>query len=209
MATWLKSIVNWLKWLFQKPGADTVALPLPDVAPREPAPPLLPKSNIITTPPGWWIDWANSKAKVSKYFTVAEATYLHKWDRLAQASDGLDETVKDNLIKIFAKMDLIREILRVPLLVRSAYRPRDYNVFIGGAKLSAHMATDNCAAVDFWTDQNGDGEKTGEDCDAIKALLMPRLKELGVRMEDNGKGARWVHLDNRPVLPGKRRFFKP
>lgn len=155
------------------------------------------------------IDWSNPTCKVSKYFTVKEALTLNEWKRMASESDGLDDVVKKNLLSIFKKMDVIRELLGVPVNVRSAFRPSAYNVAIGGAAKSAHMACEDYAAVDFWCDLDGNGTKDGVDCDKIKEKLMPHLEEWGVRMEDNGQGARWVHVDNKPLAPGGHRFFKP
>jgi len=154
------------------------------------------------------IDWKDPAAKISRFFTVREALWLTGWNRLANETDGLNETVKANLLAVFRKMDLIRELLGRPVYVKSAYRPRAYNLAIGGAAQSSHMANETSAAVDFWCDTNGDGDKDGDDCDAIKAALMPKLEMWGIRMEDNGKGARWVHVDTR--IPGPAgRFFKP
>lgn len=154
------------------------------------------------------IDWSNSKSKISKYFTIEDAIYLREWKRLANAEDGLNDTVKKNLIEIFKKLDTVREHLNKPCFVKSAYRPSAYNIAIGGAARSAHMADAEFGAVDFWCDADGDGDKDGDDCDLIKASLMPHLEKWGLRMEDNGKGARWVHVDNKPVGPAGR-FFKP
>lgn len=156
------------------------------------------------------IDWNDPKYKISKYFTVGEAIYLREWKRLANEEDGLNENVKKQLVKIFKEvMDPLRELLGKPIFIKSCYRPKKYNVAIGGATESAHMAEKEYAAVDFWTDQDGDGDKDGEDCDKIKEILMPLLEKMNIRIEDNGKGARWVHVDNKPVPPGGNRFFKP
>lgn len=154
------------------------------------------------------IDWNNPKSKISKYFTVEEAIRLREWNRLANESDGLNDKVKYNLYNIFQKMDMIRDFLNCPIYIRSAYRPSAYNVSIGGAKFSAHIANEDFAAVDFWCDIDGDGDKDGNDCDLIKDKLMSVLTVWGLRMENNGKGARWVHVDNRNPGPGGR-FFKP
>lgn len=155
------------------------------------------------------VNWADPNSKISKYFTVREAITLREWKRLANESDGLNDTVKANLISIFQKLDVIREFLGRPIFVKSAYRPSAYNVAIGGSKQSAHMADKDYGAVDFWCDQDGDGDKDGEDYDLIKEKLMPKLAGWGLRMEDNGKGARWVHVDSKPVPQGGNIFFKP
>jgi hypothetical protein len=156
------------------------------------------------------IDWSNPKSKISKYFTVEEAIYLREWKRLATASDGLNEHVKNQLVKIFTEvMDPLRELVGKPIFIKSAYRPRAYNIAIGGAEFSAHMCLKDYAAVDWWTDQDGDGDKDGADCDDLKQLIVPELTRMNIRLEDNGKGAKWIHSDNKPVPPGGNRFFKP
>lgn len=187
--------------------AKSAPTPAPAPAPVQKQPE--PKSEPIKqADPG--IDWSNPKAKISKHFTVEEAIMLREWKRLANESDGLNDHVKAQLVRIFREvMDPIRELLGKPVFIKSAYRPQAYNVAIGGAKKSAHMCVLNYAAVDFWTDQDGDGDKDGKDCDDIKAILMPLLAKMNIRLEDNGKGARWVHVDNREVPPGGNRFFKP
>lgn len=155
------------------------------------------------------IDWSNPGSKIAKYFTVKDALLLRNWNRIGNEADGLNDTVKKNLVEVFKKMDIIREFLGVPVFVKSAWRPSAYNIAIGGAAQSAHMASVEFAAVDFWTDINGDGEKNGKDCDEIKAKLRPMLEQWGIRMEDNGAGATWVHIDTKPVPPGGHREFKP
>lgn len=155
------------------------------------------------------VDWSNPGAKIAKYFTVKDAIVLRDWNRIGNETDGLDLTVKKNLFDVFQKMDVIREFLGVPVFIKSAWRPSAYNVAIGGATKSAHMANVEYAAVDFWCDINGDGAKNGKDCDDIKAKLRPMLAQWGIRMEDNGVGATWVHIDTRPVPPGGNREFKP
>lgn len=163
-----------------------------------------PAQNITAASSDEVLDWNNPKSKISKYFTVSDALMLREWKRLANSDDGLTEEIKANILKTAAKMDAIREFLNKPILVKSWLRPPKYNVAIGGAAKSAHM---DGLAIDWWTDQNGDGQLNGDDCDELKKILMPKLREWGIRMEDNGKGARWIHIDLRPVK--NLRFFKP
>ena len=152
-----------------------------------------------------YIDWTNPTDQVSDYFTVKEALWCNEWSRLATEKDGLSIMVKFNIVKAADWMDQVREILAVPVKVKSWFRPKAYNALIGGARESMHM---DGRAVDFWTDQDGDGTRTGADCDRIKEQLKTHLVKLDVRMEDTGKGARWVHLDDKKVPYGAR-FFKP
>lgn len=146
------------------------------------------------------VDWNDPHCKVSKYFTVKEALWLPSWNRMANASDGLDDNVKANLINIFIKMDIVREFLGKPIRVHCAYRPDAYNALVKGAKNSSHKALDDCAAVDW---------DCNEPCDDTRAKLLPKLEELRLRMEDNGPGAPWVHLDDRTPPPGHPFYFKP
>lgn len=152
------------------------------------------------------IEWANPASHITEHFTVRDALWLNQWGRLADRGDGLTDEIKTNIVKTAGWLETVRAIIRRPILVRSWYRPRSYNVAIGGAKFSQHMEGN---AVDWWTDADGDGDQDGADCDALKSMLMPHLVRLGLRMEDNGPGARWVHLDDKAVARGGRRFFKP
>jgi hypothetical protein len=152
------------------------------------------------------IDWTNAGCQITPHFTVRDALWLNQWGRLADRGDGLTDDIKANIVKTAGWLETVRELVGEPIFVRSWYRPRSYNVAIRGAKFSQHMEGN---AVDWWTDVDGDGDKDGADCDSLKAQLMPHLAGLGVRMEDNGGGARWVHLDDKPVARGGRRFFKP
>lgn len=158
------------------------------------------------------IDWTNPDCMISKYFTVRNAIYFPKWKRLAVESDSLTQDAKDALVKLFTEvMDPIRELIGKPIKVHVSFRSPDYNVLIGGAKMSIHMARkydngDLVAACDWSADL---GKQTvGENCDEIKKILKPHLADLNIRLEDNGDGATWIHVDNRKPGPGGR-FFKP
>lgn len=158
------------------------------------------------------VDWSNPDCMISKYFTVKNAIYLPRWQRLATESDSLTQDAKDALIKLFTEvMDPIREIIGKPIKVHVSFRSPEYNVLIGGAKMSIHMARkyengDLVAACDWSADL---GKKTvGANCDEIKKILKPHLISLNIRLEDNGNGATWIHVDNRKPGPGGR-FFKP
>lgn len=182
--------------------------PTPPPAPPKPTPVPMPEVEQEASPEPIKeeIDWSDPKAKISKYFTVNEALMLREWKRLANAEDGLTDEIKANIVKTAQKMDVIREFVGKPLLIKSWLRPPKYNVAIGGAAQSAHM---DGLAVDWWTDENGDGHLDGQDCDQLKELLAPKLEEWEIRMENNGRGARWIHIDLRAVPAGGKRFFKP
>lgn len=140
---------------------------------------------------------------ISKHFTFHEALWLPSWSRHGDVTDGLDDQVLTNLGHIFGLMDQVRDEFGAPLIVHVAWRPEKYNELVKGAKNSAHLALAGCAAVDFHVQ--------GISCDEARKAILQRglLDKLGLRMEDNGFGAPWVHLDSRVPIPGHPRFFKP
>lgn len=142
------------------------------------------------------IDWLNPKCKIAKYFTVKEAIWLPSWNRLATPLDGLDNSVKENLVYLFEKMDILRDYLGTPIIVHVAYRPSKYNEEIGGVPKSAHVLG---KAVDW---------SCSIDCDAVREKLLPKIEGLGMRME-NKPGSSWVHLDTMDLKEGGNRFFIP
>ena len=155
------------------------------------------------------IDWCDPKQKISDYFSVGEALYLPRWERLANEQDGLSDESKTALALLFQKMDKVRELLCVPIIVHVSYRPLAYNTLIGGAIDSSHIArligSYYVAACDFHPLL--DYATQGEKCDAGKRMLTSQLDTLGLRMENNQKGSSWIHLDTHPVVDS--RFFNP
>lgn len=133
------------------------------------------------------------------HFTWREALWLPSWNRMAEESDGLTDEIKQNLISSFQWMETVRSYFDKPINVHVAYRPVAYNQQIGGALHSQHSV--GCA-VDF--------DVVGMSCDEVRAKILDegKLDEWNLRMEDNGMGAGWIHLDSRAPGPGGR-FFKP
>jgi len=139
--------------------------------------------------------------KIARFFTWREACYLPHLSRMATEEDGFTEQVADNLIKVFQVMDQIRQFFGERIRVHCAWRPEHYNHLVGGAAGSAHMAAKaGEAAVDF--------DIPGMECDDVRAALLPKLEELGIRMEAT-PGTGWVHIDTRVPPPGHPRYFKP
>ena len=149
------------------------------------------------------IDWTNPKNKISEHFTVGEVLFLPKWKVYHIPS----EIEKKNILKAAEKMELIRSYLNCPLNVHiwlrpilnnesSPYHREDYNAFIKGAKASAHKIG---LAVDF--------SPKSLTCLEAKQLLLVKLEEFNIRLEDNGDEANWLHIDLNP--PINNRFFKP
>ncbi len=155
------------------------------------------------------IDWTNPFDKVSQFFTVKDAIYLPRWDRLAIEDDGLDEHAKAGLVDLFTRVDSVCVWAEANPVVHVSFRPWKYNIKVGGAPQSAHVAR-KILLVNQWipiaaTDLHFDGK----DCDKIRKELIKSglLERLKLRMESNMGG--WIHLDNRPLFPGGRRVFSP
>jgi hypothetical protein len=119
---------------------------------------------------------------------------LHQWNRLATPVDGMD------IIKLTAlceKMENIRILLDIPINVHCMFRSHDYNKQIGAPPNDVHSMN---LACDFDC-------LPKMTCDEVKAKLLPQLEQLGIRMENNGVGASWVHIDTHPVI--HQRYFNP
>ena len=137
--------------------------------------------------------------KISNHFTWKEALYLPQYGRLAEDSDGLNMEIRSNLCDLFNKMDAVRDFFNKPISVHVAYRSPEYNKLVKGASKSCHLEG---KAVDFHV--------VGLSCDEAKKLILDnnKLEEWSMRMENNGQGTTWIHLDLRSPGPGGR-FFKP
>lgn len=152
------------------------------------APPIAP-----SVPYSPQIDWTNPGDMVSKYFSVQNCLLLHDWNRLATLEDGYDS---NQLIILCSKLDQVREIIGFPMNIHCIFRSQAYNA---EQKITPVADVHSMSmAVDFDAGPN----LTTDD---IKAKLAPVLEELGLRMENNGAGSSWVHLDIHPVI--HNRYF--
>ena len=153
------------------------------------------------------INWNDPKCKISKYFTVHEATFLPSWRIYHLPSDE----EKEEIVKLAKVLDKLREKLNKPFIVHCWMRPKkvncqssprhgqDYNVFIGSRSTkSGHIFGQ---AVDFHVS----GMAGPNGCNLVRQEIMPELEKLDIRMEDIQGG--WVHIDTKPV--GHKRFFRP
>ena len=138
----------------------------------------------------------SSTDNISTYFLWKEALWLSTWNRLGEEKDGLSDSIRANLTILFNKMDKIRDLAGLPIVVHCAWRPKEYNTQIGGATNSAHIQGMAC-----------DFSARSMICDDLRKLILPHLEKWNLRMEDN-PGSNWVHIDYRQVGPGGR-FFKP
>lgn len=147
-------------------------------------------------------NWKDPNSKISKYFTVGEATLLPSW----AVYHTTTSQEKADIIATAVIMDKIRDFLGAPIRVHCWIRPtyvdctseihegENYNHYVGGALHSAHILG---RAVDFHVD--------GLTCDQVRAKLLPRLQEFGIRMENN-PGSNWVHIDTYTAPEGSRYF---
>ncbi len=154
---------------------------------------------VVQETPTVAINWSDPSCKVSKYFTVHEMIYLPTWKRLANEADGLNEEVKENLIKLGQKMDTVREYFDKGINVHVTYRPLEYNKAIGGALHSAHSEG---MAMDF--------DIMGMTCDEVREELVSKgLLDTWTMRCEKAPGTNWVHLDYKALLAGGNRYFIP
>lgn len=144
------------------------------------------------------IDWTDANYHITPHFTVGDAITLHAWNRLATEDDGLDDDAKVKLIALCETMEKVRTHLGCAINVHCMFRSPKYNLeqnILPPTGMDVHamnLACDFDASPNLTTDQ-------------IKAMLMPILEDFGIRMENNGIGASWIHIDLHPV--GHSRFF--
>lgn len=172
------------------------------------------------------IDWSKPDSKISKYFTVREATYLPSWNVIHEPS----EEEKVRILEVAAKMDLIREFIGESIVVHVWLRPKslnspghehhgkDYNEWLYKNIIWKNLSESEKAAKKVPNSPHKDGnavdwsikgKSDNENCDRVRELLEPKLAEFGIRMEDlSGMTKRnWVHVDTRAV--GNKRYFLP
>ncbi len=135
---------------------------------------------------------------ISKWFSWKEALWLPQWDREANESDGLNDEIRNNLIKLFIKMDTLRQFFGKPINVHVSYRPEEYNKLVKGALNSSHKFG---MAVDFHVKDI--------QCDIARQMILDNklLESLSLRMEDLS-GSNWIHIDIREPGPSGR-YFRP
>jgi hypothetical protein len=219
----LNSVVKFLVSFFGKNGPEvSISIPIPMEIPKAATPPPPPHDAETI------VDWSNPECKISKHFTVKEATYLNSWHTYHHPTDDQKEAI----LQIAEKMDAISAKLaeitgkEISINVHAWIRPapaicpntpwdgQDYNRYIYETQVWIGLTAEQKAlkhvplsphrtghAVDFHVI----GYEGPEGCAKIRAMILPHLEEMGLRMEDLNGG--WVHLDNLPVV--HERFFKP
>ncbi len=167
------------------------------------------------------IDWKNPQCKISKHFTVKEATYLPAWRVYHKPSVA----EKKEILKLAKRMDVVRDFLEKPIRVHVWMRPakvnapgtkyhgKNYNrdVYVriwkkrglSAAQIAKKKATNSAHKYGMAIDWSPKGMK----CAAARKQMVPKLKGWGkLRMEDI-KG-NWIHNDTHKSKSG-RLFFKP
>ena len=156
----------------------------------------------------------NEKIPGCTFFSWREALWLPE-EKRAVSDLELTEELKGNLINTFRWMDKVRNWIGRPITVTIALRTLSYHLDLykrinakrkaqGLVELKVPMGSFHLLgrAVDFVV--------VGLSCDDFKALVLKenKLEEWGLRMEDNGEGSNWIHLDDKTPGPSGR-FFKP
>lgn len=77
--------------------------------------------------------------RLAKHFTLEELTFSQTAARRGWRNEP-DTLARENLQALAAKLQEVRELVRVPVIVSSGYRSRRVNTAIGGHPKSAHMA---------------------------------------------------------------------
>jgi hypothetical protein len=139
--------------------------------------------------------WTDILQKITPHFTVRDALWLPKWNRLANGGDGLTFEIKSSIIETCQLAERVRTLLDdCPMNVTSFYRPKSYAALVGSTENSPHCFG---LAVDFTTLPEMPIEEA-------KAILRPHLAWLGCRMEFGTKT--WIHIDRRDPGPSGREF---
>ncbi len=143
-------------------------------------------------------------ARISQNFTWRDALYLPTWARVGTEKDGLSDEILDRLLHLFWLADLVQEFFQKKIIIHVAWRPIQYNQLIHGARDSAHIALHGTdAALDFHV------QGLPVTVAQKRILDIGMLEHWGMRMENNGETATWIHLDTRTPLPGHPRYFNP
>jgi putative chitinase len=119
--------------------------------------------------------------KISKYFDLNEATSTGTG--LYNDPEGIE--LKSNIIQCALRLDEVRDLFALPLIVSSWYRSPKVNAKVGGAKNSAHMSG---FAVDF---------KIKGMQDLEVAL---RIQKSNIRMDQLILEPNWLHISFAPEM---------
>lgn len=174
------------------------------------------------------IDWSNPKSKITPRFSVGEALTLQSWSVMHVPTEDEKAAIIGIAEKVSKAADILEGIIgrKVLINVHAFMRPEkanipgskwdgmDYNRYIYETQVWKDLTPEEKAkktvpksphrtghAIDFHII----GFEGKEKCAQIRAMLLPHLEALGLRMED--LDGTWIHLDDLPVV--NKRFFKP
>lgn len=148
-----------------------------------------------------------------RYFTWREALWLPE-EKRAVSDEELTPEIKANLIRTFQWMDKIRAWIGRPITVTIALRTMKYHLELydrinkkrkeqGLPESVIPMGSFHLKgrAVDFVV--------VGMSCDEFKGKVRQekKLDEWKLRMERNGDGTSWIHLDDKEPGPSGREFL--
>lgn len=169
------------------------------------------------------IDWSDPSCPISDYFTVKEALWLPMCRCLHIPSKKEAKTI----FQFAKKMDKVRQFIGQPIRVHVWIRPpsinqpgnphhgKDYNrmvyeKYVWGPKGLSKEEMDKLSPPDSPHKYGNavDFHVKNQATDITKRKLLPELDKMRIRMEDQGWGRSWVHLDDRKPGPSGR-FFKP
>lgn len=141
----------------------------------------------------------NYTDKITDHFTWGEALYLPSMDMYAEPTQ---EQI-DNIIDMANVLEVVRSIFGRALIIHNWIRTNEYNLFL--RKLGYKTASKSQHLLANATDFHIAGLEGVKGCDYVRAILLPKLDELNIRMED--RPVNWVHIDRGPVI--RHRYFKP
>lgn len=122
---------------------------------------------------------ANNLRDLTENFTWAEAVITNH----REIENTIDnEHVMENIVKTAVKLEKVRELFSLPILISSWYRCPLLNIAVGGAKGSDHLIG---AAVDFIIPKYGTPTKVAKKIAENASLL--RFKQLILEHS-------WVHI---------------
>ena len=118
-------------------------------------------------------------SKLSKYFTLEEATFSQTATRFCIANEPSIQQLQ-NIESAALQLDEVRDLLRAPVIPSSWLRSLQLNAKVGGAFDSAHLTG---AAIDFGA------PRFGTSLDICNYILRSSVKYDQLIQEGN-----WVHI---------------
>lgn len=122
---------------------------------------------------------------LTPHFFLEEFIYSN-YARRHGINNNPNPVVKQNLILLATKLELVRDLLQAPLTINSGYRCTELNRDIGGASDSAHLSG---YAADFTCYAFGQPEK-----------IVTVIKASGLKYDQLICEGTWVHISFDPQM---------